>query len=95
MQFNQGLQDWFDDQCAYSSCHWQIRQVKVKVCLGSLLCHAVWICVTASVLGRSPAHLAVGAKWATLLVFVFFTCLSNFQVMKACDAKASLLQGSH
>ena len=74
---------------------WQIQQVKVRVCWKAHCaepCGPTGYGLSFGVCARS---LAVGVKWTALLVSVSLTCLSSFQVIKACNAKTSLLQGSH
>ena len=73
---------------------WQMQQVKVRLCLESLLCRAMRTCGLPSQFGG--VHLLTGCRSKVDRAACFcFPCLSSFQVIKACNAKASLLQGSH
>ena len=78
MQFNQGFQDWFEDQYAYSSCHgrfsrWKLGCVWKARCAEP--CGPTGYSLSFGVCARS---LAEGVKWTALLVSVSLTCLSSF-----------------
>lgn len=88
MQFNQGFQDWFEDQCAFTL-SWQMQQVKVRLCLESLLCRAMRTYGLPSQFGGVHLLTGCGSKVDCAACFCF-PCLSSFQVIKACNAKVEL-----